>query len=234
MGTHDLLTLYELCCHAGEVVSKETLIEKGWPGKIVSDSSLTQSIRNIRTLLGDNGKDQRWLKTVSKVGYMLDSSIVKEMDKDDFPLEVNVPSKKSSTHRYSFFGDSKQQSRFKITILVVLLVTTINVSYNIYHHFISPEQLTEYPKVGYSKGVTEVYSDRLYAAAMIGEGVVNWLNQKNIQPKKVAILLLNQNLSLAIVDSDGNVNNQLILLDDGLELSRITQLVISEVDNVLR
>ena len=94
--------------------------------------------------------------------------------------------------------------------------------------------LTEGAKVGYSKGVTEVYSDRLYAATMIGEGVINWLDQKKIQPKKVAILLLKQNLSLAIVDGKGNVTNQLILLDDSVELSRITQLVIDEVDNVLR
>ncbi|NOH73057.1 hypothetical protein F0225_17190 [Vibrio pectenicida] len=234
MGTHDLLTLYELCCHAGEVVSKEALIEKGWPGKIVSDSSLTQSIRNIRTLLGDNGKDQRWLKTVSKVGYMLDSSIVKEVGKDDFSLEVNVSSPKSLNHRHAFFGNSKQLSKFKIAILIILLATTINVSYNIYHHFISPSQLTEYPKVGYSKGVTEVYSDRHYAAAMIGEGVSDWLDQQKIHPEKVAILLLKKNLSLAIIDDKGNITNQLILLDDGVELSRITQLVISEVDNVLR
>ena len=234
MGTHDLLTLYELCCHAGEVVSKEALIEKGWPGKIVSDSSLTQSIRNIRTLLGDNGRDQRWLKTVSKVGYMLDASIVKELSQDDSALEINVSSPQSSQPKNSLFGDIKHHSKIKIAILVVLLTTTFNVSYNIYYHFISPENITEYPKIGYSKGVTEVYSDRLYAATMIGEKVVNWLKQQQVQPKKVAILLFKQNLSLAIVDGNGKITNRLIILDEGTELGQITELALSEVDNVLR
>ncbi|WP_341665371.1 winged helix-turn-helix domain-containing protein [Vibrio sp.] len=234
MGTHDLLTLYVLCCHAGEVVSKEALIEKGWPGKIVSDSSLTQSIRNIRTLLGDNGKDQRWLKTVSKVGYMLDASIVKELGNDESALEINVPSPQSSPTKHSLLGDFKHPSKFKAAILIVLLATTFNVSYNIYYHFISPENIAEYPKVGYTKGVTEVYSDRLYAAAMVGEEVANWLKQQQIQPKKVAILLFKQNLSLAIVDNEGKITNRLIILDEGAELGQITQLAVSEVDNVLR
>ncbi|GLT17448.1 transcriptional regulator [Vibrio zhanjiangensis] len=235
MGTHDLLTLYELCCHAGEVVPKETLIEKGWPGKIVSDSSLTQSIRNIRTLLGDNGKDQRWLKTVSKVGYMLEASIVKEIGQSNSALEVNVaPPKKSSQSKHILFSDTKHHAKFKIAILSVLLVTTFNVSYNIYQHFISPENITEYPEVGYSKGVTEVYSDRLYAAAVIGEGIVNWLDEQQIRPKKVAVLLLRKNLSLAIVDNDGNINNRLILLEENVEINKLTQLTIDEIDDVLR
>ncbi|TOF64260.1 transcriptional regulator, partial [Vibrio parahaemolyticus] len=79
IGRHDFLTLLELAKHSGQILSKAHLMEKGWPGKIVSDSSLTQSIRNIRNLIEDNGKHQLWLKTVAKVGYVLDSSIVEQL-----------------------------------------------------------------------------------------------------------------------------------------------------------
>lgn len=63
---------------------------------------------------------------------------------------------------------------------------------------------------------------------------MNWLKQQQVQPNKVAILLYKQNLSLAIVDGNGKITNRLIILDEGTELGQITELALSEVDNVLR
>ena len=76
IGTHDFLALWVLCQYAGKVVTKEDLFDKAWPGKIVAESSITQAISNIRNIIGDNGKEQKWLKTISKVGYSLDETIV--------------------------------------------------------------------------------------------------------------------------------------------------------------
>ncbi|MCQ6508160.1 winged helix-turn-helix domain-containing protein, partial [Vibrio parahaemolyticus] len=45
--THEHLVLLALCEQQGTLLDKETLIEKGWQGKFVTDSSLTQAIRNI-------------------------------------------------------------------------------------------------------------------------------------------------------------------------------------------
>ncbi|MCW1889195.1 winged helix-turn-helix domain-containing protein [Vibrio chagasii] len=44
-------------------------MNRAWPGKHVSEGSLTQSISAIRTLIEDDGKQQKYLKTVAKVGY---------------------------------------------------------------------------------------------------------------------------------------------------------------------
>jgi hypothetical protein len=39
-----------------------------------------QSIRNIRNLLEDNGKEQKYLKTITRVGYKLESSAVSHIE----------------------------------------------------------------------------------------------------------------------------------------------------------
>lgn len=60
-----------LLVNQGNVVSKQTLLQEVWGDRIVSTSSITQSIAQIRLALGDNGKEQRYIKTIPKQGYML-------------------------------------------------------------------------------------------------------------------------------------------------------------------
>lgn len=63
---HVLLYLIE---HAGKVVPKEELIAKIWRGAAVTDNALTQCITEIRKALGDDSRNPRYIRTVSKVGY---------------------------------------------------------------------------------------------------------------------------------------------------------------------
>jgi eukaryotic-like serine/threonine-protein kinase len=53
--------------HPGEVRDKERLLEAVWPGRIVSDTALTNAIGKLRTALGDD--EQRMLKAVYGYGY---------------------------------------------------------------------------------------------------------------------------------------------------------------------
>ena len=50
------------------VVSKDDLIEHVWDGRIVSDSTLTSRITSARQAIGDNGEDQRLIRTVARKG----------------------------------------------------------------------------------------------------------------------------------------------------------------------
>jgi DNA-binding winged helix-turn-helix (wHTH) protein len=54
---------------AGRVVDKATLMERVWPGVVVGDDSLTQTIVEIRRAIGD--RDRRVLCTVARRGYRL-------------------------------------------------------------------------------------------------------------------------------------------------------------------
>lgn len=64
---HTLLA--HLALNMGRVVPKAELMDTAWPGVYVTEDSLTQSIREIRKALGDDG--QEVVRTVSRRGYML-------------------------------------------------------------------------------------------------------------------------------------------------------------------
>ena len=64
--------LRELLLHAGEVVTKDELLEAVWPGLTVVDGSLSNAISKLRKALGDDGQ---MVVTVPRVGYRLDVAV---------------------------------------------------------------------------------------------------------------------------------------------------------------
>jgi len=50
------------------LVSKDEIVEKVWDGRIVSDSAIASRIKSARKALGDDGKNQRFIKTVHGQG----------------------------------------------------------------------------------------------------------------------------------------------------------------------
>ena len=51
------------------VVSKDDLRAAVWEGRIVSESTLSSSINAARTAIGDNGEDQRLIRTLPRKGF---------------------------------------------------------------------------------------------------------------------------------------------------------------------
>lgn len=62
------LLLY-LIQHRGRVIDKEELFAQVWQRAFVTDSALTQSIKQIRHVLGDDANAPRYIETVPKRGY---------------------------------------------------------------------------------------------------------------------------------------------------------------------
>ncbi len=62
-----LEVLHQLLLHAGEVVTKDELLESVWPGLIVVDSSLATAVSKLRKALGDESV----VVTLPRVGYRL-------------------------------------------------------------------------------------------------------------------------------------------------------------------
>ena len=60
-----LVHLIENC---ERVVSKEELIEAIWDGRFVSDAAVASRIKSARKALGDNGQDQKYIKTFQRRG----------------------------------------------------------------------------------------------------------------------------------------------------------------------
>ncbi|MCA6117888.1 winged helix-turn-helix domain-containing protein [Bradyrhizobium sp. WSM 1738] len=60
--------LIHLLRHRDRVVSRDDLIALVWGGRIVSDSTLDSRINAARSAIGDNGKDQRLIRTIPRKG----------------------------------------------------------------------------------------------------------------------------------------------------------------------
>ena len=61
-----LVTLAE---HAGQVLSKDKILETVWEASFVSESSLTREIAELRQVLGDSRKTPQYIETIPKRGY---------------------------------------------------------------------------------------------------------------------------------------------------------------------
>lgn len=69
-----LEVLLLLGTRAGQVVSKDELMQRVWPGLVVGDGSLTQAIADIRRVLGD--QEHQLVRNVARRGYLLEAQPV--------------------------------------------------------------------------------------------------------------------------------------------------------------
>jgi Tol biopolymer transport system component/DNA-binding winged helix-turn-helix (wHTH) protein len=63
--------LLELAGHAGQVVSKERLLQSVWADTFVGDEVLSRAISELRRVFGDDAKNSRVIQTIPKGGYRL-------------------------------------------------------------------------------------------------------------------------------------------------------------------
>jgi DNA-binding winged helix-turn-helix (wHTH) protein/tetratricopeptide (TPR) repeat protein len=61
--------LLHLLDHAGELVTKEQLLDALWPDANVTDNALTQAVSELREALGDEPGAPQYIKTVARRGY---------------------------------------------------------------------------------------------------------------------------------------------------------------------
>ncbi len=93
--------------NAGQVVSRETLIEKVWNGRVVSEDAINNCIKKIRKALKDNPREPELLETIPKKGYRL------------LPSQNKYAGEKSSVKAVAY----AQKKRF-IWLASILFITT--------------------------------------------------------------------------------------------------------------
>ncbi len=87
-----LLVLLE---RPGEVVEKTELLERVWPGVVVTEANLTQNVFSLRKSLGERATDTRYIQTTPGQGYSF-SGEVRRIDRavtGEFPVvaEATAP-----------------------------------------------------------------------------------------------------------------------------------------------
>jgi DNA-binding winged helix-turn-helix (wHTH) protein len=81
--------LLHLLDHAGELVTKEALLDAIWPDANVTDNALTQAISELRQALGDDPASPRYIKTVARRGYRFIAAVTPNTP--NAPNARNVP-----------------------------------------------------------------------------------------------------------------------------------------------
>ena len=69
----------------GEAVHRRDIFDHIWSDVVVSDSALSQAIRTIRRVLGDDSREPRFVRTVSRHGYrFVFTDVVEEDDEGEW------------------------------------------------------------------------------------------------------------------------------------------------------
>ena len=80
-----------------EAVHRRDIFDRVWSDVVVSDSALSQAIRTIRRTLGDDSREPRFIRTVSRHGYRFVFADVVEED-DDGAWTAERPEGRSQTN----------------------------------------------------------------------------------------------------------------------------------------
>ncbi|MGL5343168.1 MAG: winged helix-turn-helix domain-containing protein [Plesiomonas sp.] len=254
IGKHDFMTLLELASNAGTVLSKEYLLETCWPGKIVAESSITQAISNIRSLIGDNGKEQKWLKTISKTGYKLDSDavtiipyqnnnlklsndiVLKNKELADRPLDNYMTLDPIDTKDKITTGSQIIYDKYKTTLLqitfslfVILVICLIKTHYNSK----SQKKTTQMPPEIYTDNVLTISSDKPTLTSDLRNIIQTKIQKTKQKPSAINILMMNNSLSFFIIANDELVHNQMIMINDLSKKEDINKLINDVINKTL-
>jgi len=63
--------IHLLAREQGNLVSSDQIVSEVWKGRIVSDSAISSRINAARKAVGDDGKAQRIIKTVARLGFQM-------------------------------------------------------------------------------------------------------------------------------------------------------------------
>jgi DNA-binding winged helix-turn-helix (wHTH) protein len=76
----------------GEAVHRRDIFDRIWSDVVVSDSALSQAIRTIRRVLGDDSREPRFVRTVSRHGYrFVFADVIEEDDEGDWHAAPATP-----------------------------------------------------------------------------------------------------------------------------------------------
>ena len=84
-----LAVLLFLIDHRERVVTKEEILDAVWEHRFVTESALTSRIKSARQALGDNGRDQRMIRTIHGLGYRFVADLASHDATDPSSLGVH-------------------------------------------------------------------------------------------------------------------------------------------------
>ena len=103
-----------------DAVHRREIFDRVWSDVIVSDSALSQAIRTLRRTLGDDPREPRFIRTVSRHGYQFTCPDVIEEPDEDVPEPVPVRARRLVRRSRSA---KAEQTRQKVGASLTALMT---------------------------------------------------------------------------------------------------------------
>ncbi|WP_188014087.1 winged helix-turn-helix domain-containing protein [Photobacterium damselae] len=219
LGTHEHRVLLALCEQPGKILDKEFLIQKGWPGKFVTDSSLTQAIRNIRAHINDDGKSQKHIKTIAKKGYLIEQDNV-DLESDGYLSErFKCIIKQIHSYKKIFLLSS---------ITLQLLFITFSI-YNAYPIFTIKTNDNMYPNLSFHQDYLYIFSDDFQYSEKLGIELLHTLSTERVVPQRFYIMLSKNTVSYSVIEKDGTSKNKIIYTKKTISPKDLCNFIVNEI-----
>ncbi|EGQ8296937.1 type III secretion system transcriptional regulator VtrA [Vibrio parahaemolyticus] len=222
LGTHEHLVLLALCEQPGTLLDKETLIEKGWPGKFVTDSSLTQAIRNIRSHLNDNGKSQKHIKTIAKKGYLIEKDYVQSLEVID---DKNINETESIRKLVTL-----TKRNILLISIILQLAFIIYVAYSYTSIFVSSTAKDDYPSLSFQQDYVYIFSSDFQLSEELGVALINALSAKEIVPERLYVMLNDKTISFSFISKNKKSKNRVLSTEKKLNYKHISEYIVNEIE----
>jgi DNA-binding winged helix-turn-helix (wHTH) protein/tetratricopeptide (TPR) repeat protein len=109
--------LLALAEHPGEVLSKESLLERVWPDQFIGDDVLANAIYELRRAFGDKARRPRYIETLHRRGYRLIAPVTRPDASQDAGPRAREPASKPI----------RPPSRRRLLLAVALLAIAVTV-----------------------------------------------------------------------------------------------------------
>jgi len=219
----------------GEVVSRQQILDAVWREVVVGDEVVSRAVSLLRTELGDDQKNPRYLKTISKRGYCLiaDVILVTSSVSDASASATAENPTESITHR--------TMRKPSFTIVTVLALALAYFAYDIF--LLQPESDHNVGNIGMSIAVLPFVnmsadSDNEYFSDGLSEELLNLLTKIpelrvaartssfSYKAKDVNITQIGEELNVTHVlegsvrktGNDVRITAQLVKVDSGIRL----------------
>lgn len=89
--------LLRLIDHRHRVVPRSELVETVWEGRVVSEAVVNSRIKAARAAVGDDGRGQKWIRTLHRAGYRFVGEVVEQPA--NLPATQPLPSASEDVQR---------------------------------------------------------------------------------------------------------------------------------------
>jgi len=103
------------------VVSRDELLDHVWQGRVVSDTSINNSIKSARKALGDDGIKQQVIKTIHSRGYQFVAQLHHKQNSTGISVDGNSSDEKINPVK-------KPQATMKALVMSVFVVVLVAVA----------------------------------------------------------------------------------------------------------